>query len=378
MTHLRGETRQINHYYPYGLSISGLGNSSDEYLNKYTSKELQTGEFEPAVSTGLEMFDFHARFYDPQLGRWFTPDPAEQFHNPYLAMGRTKREESLRGSDLASGQPAREAVMCVDPDGEFVLGIGRGFLDAVFSEGLELWNADQDYVRDAWREADPTLKGTAGNNSVRTWWGLFQGDGKQILSRFTWELPQTILGYNSAQLANTLGNVESVEYYDGATVVSGNNKNLVWNLGGQAVTMGSYIIGGSKLEASTDNDLLRHEYGHYLQSQEVGPIYITKFGIPSLLSIDGSHDYHPVEQDANIRGLKYFRKKDGSNPWNTTSYPILGFDDTTPYSSANNQQALKAGRIRTTGWDYLPGWRFLPQTIYYTIKYRQEQKENTP
>ncbi len=24
---------------------------------------------------------------------WFTPDPAEQFLNPYLAMGRTKREE---------------------------------------------------------------------------------------------------------------------------------------------------------------------------------------------------------------------------------------------------------------------------------------------
>src|SRR5690606_9599287 len=45
VTYIRGKTRQINHYYPYGLSIDGLDHS-DEYLNKYTSKELQTGEFD--------------------------------------------------------------------------------------------------------------------------------------------------------------------------------------------------------------------------------------------------------------------------------------------------------------------------------------------
>jgi len=63
----------------------------------------------------------NAYTYDAQTIRWFAPDPSEQFHNPYLAMGRTKREESLRGSDLASGQPAGAAVMYVDPDGEFAI-----------------------------------------------------------------------------------------------------------------------------------------------------------------------------------------------------------------------------------------------------------------
>src|SRR5690606_14454635 len=117
VTYIRGKTRQINHYYPYGLSIDGLDHS-DEYLNKYTSKELQTGEFDSALSSGLEMYDFHARFYDPQVGRWFTPDPAAQFHNPYLAMGNNP-------------------LMHVDPDGVLVFvtapvvysahkGIGQG------------------------------------------------------------------------------------------------------------------------------------------------------------------------------------------------------------------------------------------------------------
>ena len=132
---LRGPERRgvINHYYPYGLRISGLNGISEDYLNMYTSKELQTGEFDQDVSSGLEMpapsghaihhthasrqtcvtisgYDFHARFgacpersrRNPQLGRWFAPDPAEQFSNPYLAMGNNP-------------------VMYVDPDGEFVL-----------------------------------------------------------------------------------------------------------------------------------------------------------------------------------------------------------------------------------------------------------------
>ena len=101
VTYMRGKTRQINHYYPYGLTIAGIDGDYDDYLNKYTSKELQTGEFDPAVSTGLEMFDFGSRFYDPQIGRWHTPDPAEQFANPYLAMGNNP-------------------VVFIDPDGEFI------------------------------------------------------------------------------------------------------------------------------------------------------------------------------------------------------------------------------------------------------------------
>src|SRR5690554_6506866 len=117
--HLQGKTRQINHYYPYGLTIAGIDGDYDDYLNKYTSKELQTGEFDKNVSTGLEMLDysrsctffegaheiaslsFGSRFYDPQIGRWHVPDPAEQFHNPYLAMGNNP-------------------VVYVDPDGEFI------------------------------------------------------------------------------------------------------------------------------------------------------------------------------------------------------------------------------------------------------------------
>ncbi|WP_018473922.1 RHS repeat-associated core domain-containing protein [Echinicola pacifica] len=47
-------------------------------------------------------YDFHARQYDPALGRWFAVDLQNQFMSPYLAMGNNP-------------------VVMVDPDGEFVV-----------------------------------------------------------------------------------------------------------------------------------------------------------------------------------------------------------------------------------------------------------------
>lgn len=50
--------------------------------NKYRfqGKELQDEH-------GLYCYDFGARMYDQQLGRWHCADPAEQFSSPYMAMG---------------------------------------------------------------------------------------------------------------------------------------------------------------------------------------------------------------------------------------------------------------------------------------------------
>jgi len=59
---------QQRHYYPFGMEMSELstGTSTNKYL--YNDKEYQN-------AFDLDWYDFGARFYDPQIGRWHSVDP---------------------------------------------------------------------------------------------------------------------------------------------------------------------------------------------------------------------------------------------------------------------------------------------------------------
>lgn len=103
---------------------------------------------------------------------------------------------------------------------------------------------------------------------------------------------------------NINGGVDSVKHLHGATIVSTAESD------GTAFTSGSYIIGGPELKAKNSNGLFQHEYGHYLQSQVYGPLYMMKVAIPSMGSknqVGSPHYSNPVEQDANIRAFNYFK-----------------------------------------------------------------------
>lgn len=170
-------------------------------------------------------------------------------------------------------------------------------------------------------------------NEVKIWGGLFTSDSNkgffgqvwEIASRFTWQLPQTLVGYGFAQLSNYAGQVDKVGYKGGATVLGGNN----WGSGG-AVTLGSYIMGSRAIAADPNNSLFQHEYGHYLQSQSMGLGYLSRAGIPSLMSAnknDGNHKFQPSEQDANRRAFMYFNKNTDGFYQTENEYVSQGFDN---------------------------------------------------
>jgi RHS repeat-associated protein len=63
------EILQYDSYYPFGLEMGGLSYvSSTENKYKYNGKEKQD-------ALGLNYYDYGARFYDPQIGRWHVVDP---------------------------------------------------------------------------------------------------------------------------------------------------------------------------------------------------------------------------------------------------------------------------------------------------------------
>ena len=228
------------------------------------------------------LINMNARLYDPVTTRFLSPDPFVSIPSDYQSWNRY-------------AYCLNNPLKYTDPSGEF-------FVIDSFLIGL---------LTGGWKRAKQMAK-----NDLKLWGGLFVvdknkgfwGGALELLSRFFYQGEQTLLGFLAAQAMNTwrlYGGVDSVDYLHGATVVSTYKGD--WG----AFTLGSYIMGGYELKADNSNGYFQHEFGHYLQSQVYGPLYLMKVAIPSIGSKNDStspHYKNPVEQDANIRAFKYFKK----------------------------------------------------------------------
>ncbi len=224
---------------------------------------------------------------------------------------RTGRRYNLDPKPIASISDyvvwRNNSIWYKDPNGDiaFVDDAILGFAKGLFAKKEEL---DGSRIQNAFKRA-----GSQVANTAKIYGGLLTTDKDksvlgqvgQIVSRFSYELPQTLLGLGIAQTTNTLFNVKSVDYKKGATQLKlrQDKKNGdYW-----AFTVGSFITGSKSSDV-----LFKHEYGHYLQSQTLGPLYLPLIAIPSVVSgaIDtyDEHDNRWFERDATRRGNKYLNR----------------------------------------------------------------------
>jgi hypothetical protein len=145
--------------------------------------------------------------------------------------------------------------------------------------------------------------------------------------------------------------LDSYSKDSGATVLTKEGDGAFFNLT-TAYTLGSYIIGGNRLQPNVFNPLFQHEYGHYLQSQAAGWSYIPRFAIPSALNPSRNGGYTDLsentEQDAQARSLLYFTKYvDGFtfDDWNYYKNPFYDHPNGTIVDRTSINESFLKGKL---------------------------------
>ena len=256
------------------------------------------------------MYNANARLYDPVTGRFLAPDPLIQ--------------------DPASTQNINRYSYCLnnplkytDESGEFVGTVLTAVFRGIASIIGSAYKAIEGYVDSGWDGAwngfaeEWKQYGRRVANAAKIDWGLFRTDSHRtiagrilsVVSRFSWELPQTLLGNMAGHFRNNFWRT-NVDYYREATLIN-RDDNSKWRWG---FTLGSYI-NSKNLKANPQvDDIFGHEYGHIKESNYLGLLYLPYVGVPSIMgsALDGvwnhDHDNEWYEIWANKEANRYFQE----------------------------------------------------------------------
>ena len=218
-----GTVVQSNHYYPFGMASADtpIANQGLQPY-KYNGKELD-------MMSGLNQYDYSARYYDPAIARFTTMDPmAEKYYNisPYAYC-------------------ANNPVNAVDPDGrDFQINFQRdkdGNITGMIIQAkvyITGTNASEDRAADLNKLAKDTYKSQTIN-------------GVKVSFDISYEYSKDITAADLGKGENLLDfNNKETTTYD-RSHVNGSKKGSVYQTGNTG-----------EIYSDADNGTVMHETGH--------------------------------------------------------------------------------------------------------------------
>jgi len=297
------------------------------------------------------IINMNGRLYDPLLGRFLSPDNYVQ---------ELFNTQNLNRYSYCLNNP----VKYTDPDGNFHLPSFLKFWKAAAVISILANPIKHGFNFSEW---DMHMF----NRAVKITASTIQGSTLQVVNKWTWNKHLTWWGHDIAQLLNMTGLVNDVTHLDGVAALS------VTGMSG-AFTYGHFIYGPKKFKADWRDHLFVHEYGHYVQAQRMGLLYIPVVAYPSVINYaldkihflgDTHHRLRWYEVHASRLGAKHFdrhygRGADGYQYKNPQFFDIESFQshNSSPYINPRTENLYNdfhpIGGHRKTLWDYVVPFSF--------------------
>lgn len=278
VTHYIGVLLEEQHYYPHGLTVdeSNAAGASPDNMYLHQTKFLQR-------ELDMELYDFHARQYDPQIGRFWGIDPADQFPSGYTGMGNDPANlidptgMVVKGTNTLENDPSEHDYPNWE-DYEYTNRQGRG--DILYYYSVEAIEEGQEGGGGTFEPADENaddqeIDGDSDGDSDGDWVPSTDKNGNIILTAEK--------GDNTESLMDFFGGKENAAQY----LEEWTKNNIIYSEGDKIMLKSDNIF-SKTMKFYTENSEAILANGSYDCKELVVQVIMNRKAILSAKSMNGS------------------------------------------------------------------------------------------